>query len=128
MLSAISQLVQQCKPSIALAALYLATGQDVANIVESNQCTTYQHATSKGDFIFNHVAGTDYGDLRRWHGATLRECLRMMGCEGKGKALKLYEIAAALVVAGELSLSGQQRSTKTTPTSGLMRMNAWRNR
>ena len=64
---------------------------------------------------------------RRFHAAkpptsgtalpTQRECLRMMGCEGKGKALKLCEIAAALVVAGELSLSGAARVDKKTRTN-----------
>ena len=41
----------------------------------------------------------------------------MLGCEGRGKALKLCEIAAALVVAGELSLSGAARVNKKTRTN-----------
>jgi hydroxymethylglutaryl-CoA reductase (NADPH) len=39
------------------------------------------------------------------------------GLRGKGKALKLCEIAAALVVAGELSLSGAARVDKKTRTN-----------
>jgi hydroxymethylglutaryl-CoA reductase (NADPH) len=106
-------------PANALAALYLATGQDVANIGESNQCTTYQRATSKGDFYFSitlpAVIMATYGGGTSL--PTQRECLRMLGCEGKGKALKLCEIAAALVVAGELSLSGAARVDKKTRTN-----------
>jgi len=106
-------------PANALAALYLATGQDVANIGESNQCTTYQRATSKGDFYFSitlpAVIMATYGGGTAL--PTQRECLRMLGCEGKGKALKLCEIAAALVVAGELSLSGAARVDKKTRTN-----------
>ena len=37
--------------------------------------------------------------------------------QSKGKALKLCEIAAALVVAGELSLSGAARVDKKTRTN-----------
>lgn len=45
---------------------------------------------------------------------TQRECLEILGCHGKGKALKLAEIAAALVVAGELSLGAATRVDKAT--------------
>ena len=36
---------------------------------------------------------------------TQDECLRMMGCAGPGKVLKLAEIIAAVVLAGDVSLS-----------------------
>ena len=36
---------------------------------------------------------------------TQRECLAMLGCYGSGKAPKLAEICAAVVLAGEISLS-----------------------
>jgi hydroxymethylglutaryl-CoA reductase (NADPH) len=36
--------------------------------------------------------------------ATQQECLRLMGCAGKGKVNKLAEIIAATVLAGEISL------------------------
>jgi len=48
---------------------------------------------------------------------TQRECLAMMDCLGKGKALKLCEIAAGLVVAGELSLAAATRVDKETRTN-----------
>ena len=37
--------------------------------------------------------------------ATQRECLDMLGCSGRGKADKFAEICAAVVLAGETSLS-----------------------
>jgi hydroxymethylglutaryl-CoA reductase (NADPH) len=36
---------------------------------------------------------------------TARECLEMLGCVGNGKAPKLAEIAAGLILGGELSMS-----------------------
>ncbi len=108
-------------PANGLAALYLATGQDIANIGESNQCTTYNKVTREGDYYFSitlpalimatHVGGTNL--------PSQRECLEIMDCFGPGKALKLAEIAAALTVAGELSLGAASRIDHKT------RKNEW---
>jgi hydroxymethylglutaryl-CoA reductase (NADPH) len=43
---------------------------------------------------------------------TQRECLELMDCYGQGKAYKLIEIAAATVLAGELSLGAATRRNK----------------
>ncbi|EAQ96348.1 hydroxymethylglutaryl-CoA reductase [Congregibacter litoralis] len=108
-------------PANGLAALYLATGQDIANIGESNQCTTYNRVTREGDYHFSItlpcVIVASYGGGTNL--PTQRECLKMMDCHGQGKALKLAEIAAALVVAGELSLGAATRVDKKT------RQNEW---
>ncbi|MEM6302615.1 MAG: hydroxymethylglutaryl-CoA reductase [Pseudomonadota bacterium] len=108
-------------PANGLAALYLATGQDIANIGESNQCTTYNRVTRTGDYEFSvtlpALIMASYGGGTSL--PTQRECLEIMGCYGKGKALKLAEIAAALVVAGELSLGAATRVDKET------RRNEW---
>lgn len=106
-------------PANGLAALYLATGQDIANIGESNQCTTYNKVTRDGDYYFSitfpalimatHGGGTNL--------PTQRECLQIMDCFGKGKALKLVEIAAALALAGELSLGAATRLDRKTRTN-----------
>lgn len=103
-------------PANGLAALYLATGQDIANIGESNQCTVYTRVTREGDYFFSitlpalivasHGGGTNL--------PTQRECLEILGCHGQGKALKLAEIAAGLVVAGELSLGAATRVDRAT--------------
>jgi hydroxymethylglutaryl-CoA reductase (NADPH) len=108
-------------PANGLAALYLATGQDIANIGESNQCTTYNKVTRNGDYYFSITLPALI--LATYGGGTSlptqRECLEIMDCYGTGKALKLAEIAAALTVAGELSLGAATRVDKET------RVNEW---
>ncbi len=106
-------------PANGLAALYLATGQDIANIGESNQCTVYQRLLRNGDYYFSitlpSIIMASYGGGTNL--PTQSECLAMMDCRGKGKALKLCEIAAGLVVAGELSLAAATRVDKETRTN-----------
>ncbi len=103
-------------PANGLAALFMATGQDMANIGEANQCSVYSYVTNKGDL---HYSITMPALIMASFGggtslATQRECLELMDCYGKGKAYKLLEIAAALVVAGELSLVSAARTDKET--------------
>ncbi len=90
-----------------LTALFIATGQDVANIAESHSGLLYTQVLDNGDYywsitlpsviIATHGGGTGL--------ATQRECLELLGCTGTGSAKKLAEIAAATVLAGEISLS-----------------------
>jgi hydroxymethylglutaryl-CoA reductase (NADPH) len=108
-------------PANGLAALYLATGQDIANIAESNQCTTYNKVTREGDY---HFSITFPALIMATYGGgtalpTQRECLQIMDCFGPGKALKLVEIAAALALAGELSLGAAAKVDQKT------RKNEW---
>mgnify|MGYP006285165167 FL=1 len=108
-------------PANGLAALYLATGQDIANIGESNQCTVWNRVTRTGDYEFSvtlpALIVASYGGGTNL--PTQRECLEILGCHGKDRALKLAEIAAALVVAGELSLGAATKVDKKT------RSNEW---
>jgi len=97
-----------------IAALFIATGQDAANVAEGAAAITYSECTREGDFYFSitipalivatHGGGTGL--------ATQRECLELMDCYGKGKAKKLAEIVAATALAGELSLMGAMRVNK----------------
>ena len=90
-----------------LTAMFIATGQDVANIAESAAALTYSEVTPSGDYYFSitipslivatHGGGTGL--------PTQRECLEMMDCFGTGKVRKLAEIMAAVVLCGELSLA-----------------------
>ncbi|MEH6516231.1 MAG: hydroxymethylglutaryl-CoA reductase [Halioglobus sp.] len=106
-------------PANGLAALYLATGQDIANIGESNQCSTYNKVTREGDYYFSitfpSIIVATYGGGTAL--ATQRECLEIMDCFGQDKADKLAEIAAALTVAGELSLGAASRIDDKTRTN-----------
>jgi hydroxymethylglutaryl-CoA reductase (NADPH) len=89
-----------------LTAMFIATGQDVANIAESSALYGFSELLPNGDFyasvtlpsliIATYGGGTGL--------ATQRECLEMLDCYGSGKVLKLAEIMAATVLAGELSL------------------------
>lgn len=103
-------------PVNGLAALYIATGQDAACVGEATQSTVYSYVTREGDLYYSitmpALVMATYGGGTGL--ATQRECLELMGCYGKGKAYKLLEIAAATVVAGELSLGAATRRDKTT--------------
>ncbi len=101
-------------PSNGLAAMYMATGQDMANIGEANQCSVYSYVTKAGDLYYSitlpALIMATYGGGTGL--ATQRECLELMGCYGKDKAYKLLEIAAGVVVAGELSLVSAAQTKK----------------
>ncbi len=106
-------------PANGLAAMFMATGQDMANIGEANQCTIYAYATRSGDL---HYSVTLPALIMATYGggtnlATQRECLEIMDCYGPGKVKKLLEIAAGVVVAGELSLGAATRVDKKTGTN-----------
>ena len=89
-----------------LAAMFIATGQDVANVAESHAGITYAQLLENGDYywsvtlpslvVASYGGGTGLG--------TQRECLEMLGCYGAGKADRLAEIVAAVVLAGDVSL------------------------
>ena len=106
-------------PANGLAALYMATGQDMANIGEANQCSVYSYVTKTGDLYYSitlpALIMATYGGGTGL--ATQRECLELMDCYGQDKAYKLIEIAADLVVAGELSLVSAARTDKATGTN-----------
>ena len=90
-----------------LAAVFLATGQDVACISEAAIGITRMEVRD-GDLycsvsLPNLIVGT-VGGGTRLPGA--REALRIMGCDGDGGAPRLAEIIAALVLGGEISIVG----------------------
>jgi hydroxymethylglutaryl-CoA reductase (NADPH) len=90
-----------------IAALFIATGQDEANVAESHAGITYGQLLDNGDYYWSvtlpavicatHGGGTGL--------PTQRECLELLGCHGAGKADKLAEIVAAVVLAGDVSLT-----------------------
>jgi len=91
----------------AITAMFIATGQDVANVAEGAAATVYAEMTADRAFYFSItipslIVATHGGGT---HLATQRECLEMLGCSGIGKVGKLAEIVAATVLAGELSLA-----------------------
>lgn len=90
-----------------LAALFIATGQDAANVAESHAAIVYTQLLESGDYYWSItlpalIVATVGGGTGL---ATQREGLEMLGCFGPGKVRKLAEICAAVVLAGEVSLS-----------------------
>ena len=90
-----------------LAAMFIACGQDVANISESHAGVTYSQLLDNGDYYWSitltSLIVATYGGGTGL--PTQRECLELLGCWGAGKADKFAEICAAVVLAGDTSLS-----------------------
>ena len=91
-----------------LAGLFIATGQDAANVAESHAGYSHNRLLDNGDYYVSItlpslIVGTYGGGTGL---ATQRECLEMLGCYGKDKVNKLAEICAGVVLAGDISLSG----------------------
>ncbi len=93
-----------------IAAIFIATGQDVAQVVESSMGYTWTEL--RGDDLYISVTlpslevGTVGGGTRL---PTQREALSLLGVAGSGdppgsNAKKFAEIVAAAVLAGELNL------------------------
>jgi hydroxymethylglutaryl-CoA reductase (NADPH) len=90
-----------------ITAMFIATGQDVANVAESSAGILFSELTPQRDLyisltipsliVATHGGGTSL--------ATQRECLEVLGCAGRGKVRKLAEIVAGVALAGELSLA-----------------------
>jgi hydroxymethylglutaryl-CoA reductase (NADPH) len=90
-----------------LAAIYVACGQDVAQVVNSAIGISTAEVTPAGDLYVSVklpslTVATVGGGTQL---ATQSECLRIMECHGPGKVKKFAEIVAAAVLAGELSIA-----------------------
>lgn len=91
-----------------LAALFLATGQDVACVSEAAVGITRFEAQPDGSLyaavtLPNVIVGTVGGGTKL---PTQSACLEILGLKGTGHARALAEVAAALALAGELSIIG----------------------
>lgn len=90
----------------AITAIFIATGQDVANVSESSAAITYAEITKEGDLYLSITIPSliiaTYGGGTGL--ATQSEALNMLGCVGRNKVNKLAEIIAGVVLAGEISL------------------------
>jgi hydroxymethylglutaryl-CoA reductase (NADPH) len=90
-----------------ITALFIATGQDVANVSEGSAGVVYCDLLADGALylsitIPSLIVATHGGGVGL---ATQRECLEILGCYGRGKVNKLAEIIGAVVLAGEISLA-----------------------
>ncbi|NMP30762.1 hydroxymethylglutaryl-CoA reductase [Thalassotalea sp. M1531] len=90
-----------------ITAMFIATGQDVANVSESSAAVLYTELTDDGDLylsitipsliVATYGGGTGIGSQK--------EALETMDCYGKGRVMKFAEIVASVVLAGEISLA-----------------------
>lgn len=98
--------------SNALAALYLATGQDVACVAENSAgIVSYEKRDGKDLQMFLSMPSISVGTVGG--GTRLkqqRKNLEMLGCTGPDSSKKLAEIVCASALALELSLIGAIRS------------------
>jgi len=90
-----------------LAAIFIATGQDIACVSEASVGITRMEITENGSLyaaitLPNLIVGTVGGGTSL---PTQKECLQMMDCYGEGKAKKFAEIIGAVLLAGELSIA-----------------------
>jgi len=90
-----------------LTALFIATGQDAACVAEAAIGITrveYNHEKQElyaSVTLPNLICGTVGGGT---HLPTQKEALALMDCLGTGMAVRFAEIAAAVVLCGELSI------------------------
>ncbi|HEX2252294.1 MAG TPA: hydroxymethylglutaryl-CoA reductase [Thermoanaerobaculia bacterium] len=95
-----------CHSPNAITAMFIATGQDVANVAESSAGVLYTEVTPERDLYISltipSLIVATYGGGTAL--PTQRECLEIMGCWGRGKVTKLAEIIASVALAGEISL------------------------
>lgn len=89
-----------------IAALFIATGQDPAHVVEGSLGITTTEILPNGDLYFSVylpalMIGTVGGGTSL---ATQKEALELLGVFGKDKVAEFSQVVAAAVLAGELSL------------------------
>ncbi len=97
-----------------IAAIFLATGQDAAQVVESSLVFTWTELRGDSLYISVTLPSLEVGTVGGGTGLpTQREALSIMGVEGGGSppganARKFAEIIAATVLAGEINLLAAQ--------------------
>jgi hydroxymethylglutaryl-CoA reductase (NADPH) len=96
-----------CHSANAITAVFLATGQDVANVSESSMGLLYSELTPEKDLYLSItlpslIVATCGGGTGL---PTQKESLESMGCYGVGNVRKFAEIVAGTVLAGEISLA-----------------------
>ncbi|MEX2261877.1 MAG: hydroxymethylglutaryl-CoA reductase [Bryobacteraceae bacterium] len=88
-----------------LTAIFIATGQDVANVVNAACAITYFELQQEGLFVSTTLPALEVATVGGGTGLpTQREALSVMDCHGTGKARKFAEIVAATVLGGEISM------------------------
>jgi hydroxymethylglutaryl-CoA reductase (NADPH) len=89
-----------------IAAMFIACGQDVANVAESSAGFSFSELRDDGSYYLSitipSLVVATYGGGTGL--PTQRECLEVLGCYGRDRVRAFAEIVAATVLCGELSL------------------------
>ncbi len=92
-----------------LTAMFIAAGQDVATLPESNSAQNIlDHDAANGVLHWDvHIPNINAGTVGGGTGLpTQRECLELMDCHGSGKVNKFVELCAVASLANEISFWG----------------------
>ena len=111
-----------------LTAIFIATGQDVANVVNSALAITQFEPHPDGLYVSTTLTALSVATIGGGTGLpTPQEALGIMGCQGQGKAAKMAEIVAATILGGEISMgsaiaasefvAGHERYGRNRPTT-----------
>src|SRR5258708_4820874 len=88
-----------------LTAIFIATGQDVANVVNSACAMTCFEPHRDGLYVSTTLPSLSVATVGGGTGLpTPREALSIMDCAGTGKAKKFAEIVCAAILGGEISM------------------------
>ena len=88
-----------------LTAIFIATGQDVANVVNSSCAMTVFEPHPDGLYVSTTLSALSVATVGGGTALpTPREALGIMDCVGTGKAAKMAEIVAATILGGEISM------------------------
>ena len=96
-----------------VAGVFLATGQDAAQVVEGSMGVTVAEADKKGLYFSVYLPSLMVGTVGGGtHLVTQKEALGILGLSNKkGDVIKLAEVIGAAVLAGELSLTAALASS-----------------
>ncbi len=114
----------------AIAAIFAATGQDIAQVVESSGCFTLTEPRGSDLYISVTLPSLEIGTVGGGSSLpTQREALSIMGVSGGGNpagsnASKFAEIISAAVLAGELNLLAAQFSRDLGKAHGRLGRNS----
>ena len=93
-----------------VAAIFIATGQDIAHVVEAASGITTAEVTVEGDLLFSiYIPSLQLGTVGggTWL-PSQQAAMKIMGVSGTGNVKKFTQLVLAAVLAGEISLIASQ--------------------
>ncbi len=93
-----------------VAAIFIATGQDIAHVVEAASGITTAEVVNDGDLLFSiYIPSLQLGTVGggTWL-PSQQDSMKILGVNGTGKVKKFTQLVLAAVLAGEISLIASQ--------------------